>query len=198
MIRQLFTAASPARIVCPISTATLKAQVARQPTWRLANTSPLSLRTTRSFSSTLPAPFTSTALQYSSPFRLSSDKHESSHSPNPNDEYYSPYKPKRQWPPDMSKLSPKHQFRLERKYRRRAALKYARPKFIKAVTLAQWMIIGFVVIYAVLFMQWDTKDTPFDGIRESVFAGVKAVFSSPPSPGPVKRAGENTGSESQN
>jgi hypothetical protein len=42
----------------------------------------------------------------------------------------------------MSKLSPKHQFRLERKYRRRAALKYARPKFIKGVTLAQWVIIG--------------------------------------------------------
>jgi hypothetical protein len=42
----------------------------------------------------------------------------------------------------MSKLSPKHQFRLERKYRRRAALKYARPKFIKAVTIGQWVIIG--------------------------------------------------------
>lgn len=42
----------------------------------------------------------------------------------------------------MSKLSPKHQFRLERKYRRRAALKYARPKFIKTVTLVQWGVIG--------------------------------------------------------
>jgi hypothetical protein len=42
----------------------------------------------------------------------------------------------------MSKLSPKHQFRLERKYRRRAALKYARPQFIKGVQLAQWAIIG--------------------------------------------------------
>lgn len=42
----------------------------------------------------------------------------------------------------MSKLSPKHQFRLERKYRRRAALKYARPKFMKAVTIGQWVVIG--------------------------------------------------------
>lgn len=42
----------------------------------------------------------------------------------------------------MSKLSPKHQFRLERKYRRRAALKYARPKFMKAVLLGQWVVIG--------------------------------------------------------
>ncbi|GLI78430.1 hypothetical protein PoHVEF18_006745 [Penicillium ochrochloron] len=195
MIRQLFTAASPARLACPISTATLKTQTTRQPTWHLTKTSLLPLRTARPFSSTLSTPFTSTALKYSSPFRLSSDKPESYQ--NPNDEYYSPYKPKRQWPPDMSKLSPKHQFRLERKYRRRAALKYARPKFIKTVTLAQWVIIGFVVIYAVLFMNWDTKDTPFDGIRESVFSGVKAVFSSPPPPGPVKRADENSGSGSQ-
>jgi hypothetical protein len=45
--------------------------------------------------------------------------------------------PKRTWPPDMTKLSPKHQFRLERKYRRRAALKYARPKWTKATKLAQ-------------------------------------------------------------
>ena len=57
-------------------------------------------------------------------------------------EYYSPYQPKRQWPPDMTKLSPKHQFRLERKYRRRAALKYARPKWTKLTKLAQWGAIG--------------------------------------------------------
>jgi hypothetical protein len=42
----------------------------------------------------------------------------------------------------MSKLSPKHQFRLERKYRRRAMLKYARPKWVKATKLAQWGVIG--------------------------------------------------------
>ncbi|KAF3389099.1 hypothetical protein F1880_004027 [Penicillium rolfsii] len=195
MIRQLFTAASPARLACSISNATLQPQATRELTRHLTNSSPFSLRTTRPFSSTPSTPFTSTAYKYSSPFRLSSDKPESYQ--NPNDAYYSPYKPKRQWPPDMSKLSPKHQFRLERKYRRRAALKYARPKFIKTVTLVQWAIIGFVVIYAVLFMNWDTKDTPFDGIRESVFSGVKAVFSSPPPPGPVKRTEENSGSGSQ-
>jgi hypothetical protein len=27
-----------------------------------------------------------------------------------------------------------------------------------------------VVIYAVLFMNWDTKDTPFDGVSYSLFA----------------------------
>jgi hypothetical protein len=146
---------------------------------------PACLHSTRLFSST-PAPsFTATSAQQSSPFRLSSDKHGSS--PAFEGDRYSQYKPKRQWPPDMSKLSPKHQFRLERKYRRRAALKYARPKFIKGVQLAQWGIIGcgysqinetriiglltrigtVVVIYAVLFMNWDTKDTPFDGVSTS-------------------------------
>lgn len=95
----------------------------------------------------------------SSPFRLSSKSSSSSSTESPtgapsegqsnvdyegatSDEYYSPHQPKRQWPPDMSKLSPKHQFRLERKYRRRAALKYARPKWVKATKLVQWGIIG--------------------------------------------------------
>ncbi|PYI06423.1 hypothetical protein BO78DRAFT_343343, partial [Aspergillus sclerotiicarbonarius CBS 121057] len=129
----------------------------------------------------------------SSPFRLTSNNPSSSHShetppeyTNPN-EYYSPYKPKRQWPPDMSKLSPKHQFRLERKYRRRAALKYARPKWTKATKLVQWGAIGFVLVYAMLFMEWDERGSPFDEIRRTFFAGVKGAFSTPPPPGPVRR-----------
>ncbi|KAL2215868.1 hypothetical protein M432DRAFT_115552 [Thermoascus aurantiacus ATCC 26904] len=99
--------------------------------------------------------------------------------------YYSPYQPKRQWPPDMSKLSPKHQFRLERKYRRRAALKYARPKWSKGTKLVQWGIIGFVLIYAVFFMEWDTNDNPFEEIRKEFFSGVNSLFSSPQPPIPT-------------
>ncbi|KAJ5679277.1 hypothetical protein N7462_007521 [Penicillium macrosclerotiorum] len=197
MIRQFITAAAPAaRLASPTSVATLKSQASRQSTWLYANSTPLSLRSSRLFSSTIPTPFASSAVQNASPFRLSTDKHKPFE--YPEEDPYNAYKPKRQWPPDMSKLSPKHQFRLERKYRRRAALKYARPKFIKMVTLTQWIIIGFVAIYAVLFMNWDTKDTPFDGIREGVFSGISAVFSSPPPPGPVKRADGNNGAESQN
>ena len=98
-------------------------------------------RNARLFSFSTPTSFVASAiLESSPPFRLSSDKQSSSYPTD--DDIYSAYKPKRQWPPDMSKLSPKHQFRLERKYRRRAALKYARPKFIKTVTLAQWVVIG--------------------------------------------------------
>ncbi|KAL1999888.1 hypothetical protein VTN02DRAFT_3857 [Thermoascus thermophilus] len=102
--------------------------------------------------------------------------------------YYSPYRPKRQWPPDMSKLSPKHQFRLERKYRRRAALKYARPKWSKGTKLVQWGAIGFVLLYAVLFMEWDTDGNPFEEIRKEIFSGVNSIFSSPqpPIPTPAK------------
>lgn len=97
--------------------------------------------------------FSQTTLSSSSqqsPFRLSSNNNNPNTSreepvPEPgldeNDDsltYHNPYKPKRQWPPDMTKLSPKHQFRLERKYRRRAALKFARPKWTKGTKLVQW------------------------------------------------------------
>ncbi|KAJ5671636.1 hypothetical protein N7507_000763, partial [Penicillium longicatenatum] len=178
MLRQIFAAAPSARLASPISIAASKTQISQQPTWRLLKPSSISC-SHRLFTTTSPARFTTSAiLNYSSPFRLSTDKH-ATLSEFPEDDPYSQYPPKRQWPPDMSKLSPKHQFRLERKYRRRAALKYARPKFIKMVTLAQWIIIGFVAVYAILFMNWDTKGTPFDGIRESFFSGIQAIFTSP-------------------
>ncbi|KAI9373834.1 hypothetical protein BJX61DRAFT_541402 [Aspergillus egyptiacus] len=108
---------------------------------------------------------------------------------NPNTgEYHSPYKPKRAWPPDMSKLSPKHQFRLERKYRRRAALKYARPKWTKATKLVQWGGIGFVLLYALLFMEWDDRGgKPIEEIRKYIFGSIKEAFSAPPAPASMRR-----------
>lgn len=51
--------------------------------------------------------------------------------------YTNPYKAKRLWPPDFSKLTEKHQFRLERRYKRRVKLKWARPRWTKGVKLAQ-------------------------------------------------------------
>ncbi|KAJ5415646.1 hypothetical protein N7465_004341 [Penicillium sp. CMV-2018d] len=191
MFRRALTAASPARS-SPTSTipsaASSKLQLTR-PSWHL-NPSTTRLFTTTPFTAFTASPPTKDP----SPFRLSANKTDSS-PPSFEDVYYSPYQPKRQWPPDMSKLSPKHQFRLERKYRRRAALKYARPKFMKAVTLAQWVVIGFVIIYSVLFMEWDTDDTAFHAIREKFFAGVRAIFSSAPPPGPRRDQKDNTASE---
>jgi len=49
-----------------------------------------------------------------------------------------PYKAKRTWPPDFTKLSEKHQFRLERRYKRRAQLKWARPNWMIGTKLAQY------------------------------------------------------------
>jgi hypothetical protein len=80
-----------------------------------------------------------------------------------------PYKAKRTWPPDFTKLSQKHQFRLERRYRRRAKLKWARPTWTKFVKLSTWATIScmytlkscdedmltlcsVVVVYGLLFM----------------------------------------------
>ena len=48
-----------------------------------------------------------------------------------------PYRAQKQWPPDFTKINAKHQFRLERRYRRRAKLKYARPTWMKFTRLLQ-------------------------------------------------------------
>ncbi|RDW75759.1 hypothetical protein BP5796_06580 [Coleophoma crateriformis] len=88
-----------------------------------------------------------------------------------NDVYSSPYKAKRLWPPDFSKLSPKHQFRLERRYKRRAKLKWARPRWTKAVKIVQMSSILFVAVYGVLFLDWNqpTEKQPFQDIRKWFF-----------------------------
>jgi hypothetical protein len=87
-----------------------------------------------------------------------------------------PYRCKRIWPPDFAKLSPKHQFRLERRYRRRTQLKWARPTWTKAVKLTQWGAIMFVLVYGVLFLDMgdmrvgpptgEKMGTPFEAVRK--------------------------------
>ncbi|GFF26989.1 hypothetical protein IFM51744_00147 [Aspergillus udagawae] len=183
------------------------ATAARESPSRLIHIQSSSLRPSRATCSQNPnrlsqsavsRPFSHSAPVSSSPFRLTS-KPDTDHTIPPEPPldgepapYYSPYKPKRQWPPDMSKLSPKHQFRLERKYRRRAALKFARPKWVKITKLLQWGVIGFVLIYALLFMEWDERGSPFDEIRRAFFSGVKDTFSTPPPPRPVRRVDDTT------
>ncbi|PNS15709.1 Intron-binding protein aquarius [Sphaceloma murrayae] len=77
-----------------------------------------------------------------------------------------PYKAKRPWPPDFASLSQKHQFQLERRYRRRAKLKWARPGWVRFTKIAQWGTIGFVLVYSVLFLNWGGNAVAFDQIRE--------------------------------
>ncbi|KAF2209366.1 hypothetical protein CERZMDRAFT_100568 [Cercospora zeae-maydis SCOH1-5] len=97
-----------------------------------------------------------------------------------------PYRCKKTWPPDFAKLSQKHQFRLERRYRRRAQLKWARPNWTKGVKLAQWGSIVFVCVYGVLYLDVGDGKTPFDGIRNAYkaqFAGhTPAADNSPQRP----------------
>ncbi|CEN59558.1 hypothetical protein ASPCAL02006 [Aspergillus calidoustus] len=198
-IPQLLCAASPARSIpsCLPTTASRFQQLQ-------ARTSPLF--SIHAISSQTPLRNSSTS---NSPFRLttqptpartepadpaeqqqSQPSHEFPEEPpsSSSEVYYSPYKPKRTWPPDMTKLSPKHQFRLERKYRRRAALKYARPKWTKATKLAQGGAIAFVIIYALLFMEWDERGaTPIEEFRTYIFGSIKDAFSAPPSPASMRR-----------
>ena len=47
-----------------------------------------------------------------------------------------PFKAKKEWPPDFTKLHPKHQFRFEKRYRRRAKLRYQNPKWVRGVKIA--------------------------------------------------------------
>ncbi|DAA74013.1 TPA_exp: hypothetical protein A8136_3795 [Trichophyton benhamiae CBS 112371] len=113
------------------------------------------------------------------------------------EEYVNPYKAKRKWPPDMSKLSPKQQFRLERKYRRRSKQKWARPTWTKWTKLVQWGLIGFVLVYSVLFMEMkDAGPNPFQGFRDylkgllddSVLSGRRPALRSE-STSPVEKTG---------
>jgi hypothetical protein len=99
--------------------------------------------------------------------------------------FRNPYKAKRLWPPDFEKLSPKQQFRLERTYKRRAKLKWARPRWTKGVKIVQLTTIlcGYIYdvmrnradvvvvvgVYGVLFMDWnlqtsDRGQQPFQGV----------------------------------
>ncbi|KAF8426916.1 hypothetical protein EV426DRAFT_707129 [Tirmania nivea] len=58
--------------------------------------------------------------------------------PTPTQLYQSIYKARKSWPPNFSKLTPKHKFSLERRFRRRMKLKFARPRLHQAVRIGQW------------------------------------------------------------
>lgn len=56
-----------------------------------------------------------------------------------------PYKTKKVWPPDFSKLSPHEQFKFEKRYKRRVKLASARPKWNKIIQLTQLFSITCTV-----------------------------------------------------
>ncbi|KAK5712684.1 hypothetical protein LTR15_011676 [Elasticomyces elasticus] len=78
-----------------------------------------------------------------------------------------PYTARHAWPPNFTLLSERHKFRLERRYRRRTQLKWARPQWKKFVTLAQWASILWVCGYGVLYLDMGEKGTTVvDKVRE--------------------------------
>ncbi|KAL7624575.1 hypothetical protein AAE478_006142 [Parahypoxylon ruwenzoriense] len=87
----------------------------------------------------------------------------------------SQYKLKKVWPPDFSKLSEKEQFRFERRYKRRVKLAMARPRWDKFVKLAQLFTLTSVLVYAILFMEPNTENKPFQALRDR-FWGVFGAF----------------------
>ncbi|PGG99973.1 hypothetical protein AJ80_09260 [Polytolypa hystricis UAMH7299] len=118
---------------------------------------------------------------YSNPSRHSSTSQFTPETPE-EEASVNPFKAKRIWPPDMSKLSEKQQFRLERKYRRRAKLKWARPVWSKWTKLVQWTLIGIVLIYTVLIMDLGQGKNPFDFIRVPIRSFFSRAFSTQPRP----------------
>ncbi|KFX87297.1 hypothetical protein V495_03531 [Pseudogymnoascus sp. VKM F-4514 (FW-929)] len=104
------------------------------------------------------------------------------------------YRAKRLWPPDFEKLSTKHQFRLERRYRRRSKLKWARPTWTKAVKITQLSTIVFVAVYGVLFADWKQENEPFQGIRNKFREMTSSIWTQNPERGQRRQGTEGAGS----
>ncbi|KAI1843033.1 hypothetical protein JX266_010722 [Neoarthrinium moseri] len=94
--------------------------------------------------------------------------------PPPPGVYNSRFKPRKIWPPDFSKLSQKEQFRFEKKYKRRVKLATARPRWDRLVKMAQLFSVTSVLIYSVLFMDWNTEHQPFQGLRDRFWGAVES------------------------
>ncbi|KAL8826436.1 MAG: hypothetical protein Q9170_007404 [Blastenia crenularia] len=81
----------------------------------------------------------------------------------PRNPPFNPYKARKPWPPDFSKLDHKYQFRLERRYRRRTKLKWERPGWIRGVKLANWVICSYTA------MAFSTYEFDMDPEQHRVF-----------------------------
>lgn len=82
------------------------------------------------------------------------------------------FRVKKKWPPNLSELTDRQNFRFERKFKRRLRLKSIKPQWQKWTKIAQWSMISFVVVYGVLFhdfahdsMNPRPGEQPFSGIR---------------------------------
>ncbi|OAP55874.1 hypothetical protein AYL99_10026 [Fonsecaea erecta] len=93
-------------------------------------------------------------------------KPSASYQPAPFRVTNNPYRARKKWPPDFRNLDPKQQFHFEKTYRRRAALKWARPRWNKAIKLLQQTLITATLIYFIFICEPSHgMGTPFDGFR---------------------------------
>jgi hypothetical protein len=91
--------------------------------------------------------------------------------PLPFRAHNNPYRARKKWPPDLETLDPKQQFYYEKTYRRRAKLKWARPKWNKGIKLIQQTLITFTIIYFVFICEpANGVGTPFDGVSSATTA----------------------------
>jgi hypothetical protein len=58
------------------------------------------------------------------------------------------------WPPVFADMTTREQFRLERKFRRRSKLKWARPVWNRNLQMVQWGTTIFIVGYCTLAVDW--------------------------------------------
>lgn len=104
----------------------------------------------------------------------------SANAPLANAPFFNPYKTKKVWPPDYSKLSEVEQFRFERKYKRRVKLATATPRYDKFMRLAQFFSITGVLVYALLSAEWAIPGAgqsetyqPLQGLRDKFWGSME-------------------------
>ncbi|KAJ4415733.1 hypothetical protein N0V82_007162 [Gnomoniopsis sp. IMI 355080] len=94
------------------------------------------------------------------------------------------YPRKKVWPPDFKRLSPEERLGFEKRYKRRMALATASPRWVKFTKMAQLFSIVSVIVYSVLFMEWDGEHQPFQDIRKQFWNALGADYQ--PAARPVK------------
>ncbi|KAK5045717.1 hypothetical protein LTR84_009086 [Exophiala bonariae] len=91
-----------------------------------------------------------------------------------------PYRARKQWPPDFRDLDFKKQFHFEKTYRRRAALKWARPTWNKSIKILQQTLITFTLVYFIFICEpAHGEGTPFDGFRVWFFGKIGTLTQLP-------------------
>lgn len=106
------------------------------------------------------------------------------------------YKARKHWPPVVRDLTEKQQFRFERKFKRRLRLKSIKPQWNKWTKIVQWNMIGFVIVYGVLFHDYAQDpmnprpgEQPFKTLRGKMWAIWDSLWTHTSTAGQIQEAG---------